>query len=62
MIKLVLHERQYVDRIRTENAEMNEAMLTINRALGFRHYKTQTEWQVRTERVKEFLATEEQVE
>ena len=62
MIELVLHERQYVDRIRTENAEMNEAMLTINHALGFRHYKTQTEWQVKTERVKEFLATEEQVD
>lgn len=46
MLALILQNRKQVTRIRTENATSNSAMLKINDALGFRHHKTTTEWQV----------------
>ena len=56
MLDLVLLERKQVDRVRTENADVNEAMLKINDALGYRHFRTQTEWQLGLEWVKEYLS------
>lgn len=57
MLELVFKERVEVTRVRTSNADSNESMLRINEALGFRQLRTETEWQVGTERAKEFLDT-----
>jgi len=57
MLDLVLRERQQVTRVRTLNADSNESMLRINEALGFRQLRTETEWQVGTDRAREFLDT-----
>ena len=53
MMDLVLRERQQVTRVRTSNANSNESMLRINEALGFRQLRTETEWQVATDRARE---------
>ncbi len=52
MLVLVQRDRPGVLRVRTEAAESNEAMLHINAALGFRHIRRRTEWQVLTSQVK----------
>ncbi|MFA5550991.1 MAG: GNAT family N-acetyltransferase [Trueperaceae bacterium] len=57
MLDLVLRERQQVTRVRTSNAYSNESMLRINEALGFRQLRTETEWQVATERAREYLTS-----
>lgn len=57
MLDLVLRERQQVTRVRTSNADSNESMLRINEALGFRQLKTETGWQVGTDRAREYLDT-----
>jgi GNAT superfamily N-acetyltransferase len=56
MIEKVLRDRPTVKRIRTGNAEMNEAMLNINRELGFQPYQSRLIWQVETEQVLAYLA------
>lgn len=55
MLELVLKDRVEVTRVRTSNADSNESMLRINEALGFRQLRTETEWQVGTERAQEYL-------
>lgn len=57
MLDLVLRERQQVTRVRTSNADSNESMLRINEALGFRQLRTETGWQVGTDKAREFLDT-----
>ncbi|AFZ66403.1 GNAT family N-acetyltransferase [Deinococcus peraridilitoris] len=41
--------------VRTGNADSNQGMLAINYALGFRPFIAQTDWQVETARVREYL-------
>ncbi|MCA9838965.1 MAG: GNAT family N-acetyltransferase [Trueperaceae bacterium] len=41
--------------IRTGNADSNAPMLKINRALGFKPYSSQAEWQIDIAKVKSFL-------
>lgn len=56
MLERVLRERPGVEDIRTGNAASNEAMLRINRELGFRPWIAATAWQAPVERVREYLA------
>lgn len=58
MLERVLNERPEVKRVRTGNADANEAMLAINRALGFRPFIAHTDWQIETERAAARLAPE----
>ena len=46
MLEKVFAERPMVRHIRTGNADSNEAMLAINRRLGFERYIAQTVWQL----------------
>ena len=55
MIDQIQRERPSVDRIRTGNADSNEAMLSINRALGFKPFISRTEWQLEVEQTLERL-------
>lgn len=55
MIDRILRERPEADHIRTGNADSNDAMLGINRELGFKPYIARTAWQVRVERVQAYL-------
>lgn len=52
MLTKVLAERPEVERVRTGNADSNEAMLAINRRLGFEPYVAETVWQLPLERVQ----------
>lgn len=54
-IKRILDERPQVDNIRTGNADSNDPMLGINHALGFKPYISQTHWQVKVDRVRDYL-------
>jgi mycothiol synthase len=56
MIDRVLHELPQVKRIRTDNANSNAPMLKINYDLGFKHYLTNSAWQVETQQVCAYLA------
>ena len=42
-------------RVRTGNADVNAAMLSINRELGFRPYVSRTLWQVELAAIEEYL-------
>jgi GNAT superfamily N-acetyltransferase len=55
MLKKILHERPYVKRIRTGNANSNAAMLSINDQLGFKPYKDWRTWQVELSQVQAYL-------
>ena len=55
MIQKVLAERPAVKRIRTENAHSNAPMLAINKALGFKPYKSEIVWQLEIARLKNYL-------
>jgi mycothiol synthase len=55
MIQKVLLERPVVKRIRTGNADSNEAMLAINNVLGFKPYIAETVWQIEIEKLKSYL-------
>jgi GNAT superfamily N-acetyltransferase len=54
MLRRILSERPSVD-VRTGNADSNDAMLGINRALGFRPFHSDVMWQVDIERVRAYL-------
>ncbi len=56
MIERILVELPGAVEIRTGNADSNDAMLGINRALGFEPYIAQMNWQVPVERVQSYLA------
>jgi GNAT superfamily N-acetyltransferase len=55
MLERVLTEIPEATRITTGNADMNEAMLSINRELGFQPSKSTTVWQVPLETVEHAL-------
>jgi GNAT superfamily N-acetyltransferase len=55
MLEKVLRERPRVQRIRAGNANSNAAMLSINRELGFKPYKSWTTWQVALEEILAYL-------
>ena len=55
MLEKVLRDRPQVQRIRTGNADSNAAMLTINRELGFKPYKSWTTWQIGLDEVLAYL-------
>jgi hypothetical protein len=55
MLKRIMEERPEVVDVRTGNADSNDAMLGINRGLGFRPFIAATWWQVRIDRVREYL-------
>ena len=57
MLKRVLEERPNVVDIRTGNADSNDAMLGINKELGFKPYIAAANWQVPTEKVRAYLAS-----
>lgn len=56
MLQKLLTDRPGVTIVRTENADINAAMLKINVALGFRPYIAEKVWQVPTETVKTYLS------
>ena len=56
MIEKVMRDLPQVKRIRTDNANSNAPMLKINYDLGFKHYLTNSAWQVETQRVCAYLA------
>ena len=56
MIQKVLAERPEVKHIRTENADSNAPMLAINKALGFKLYKSETLWQLEVAKLKDYLS------
>ncbi len=57
MLDRILRERPQVAVVRTQNADSNVPMLTINQLLGFRPYMARTVWQVTAEHVREYLAS-----
>ena len=59
MLDKVLRERPSVRYVRTGNADSNAAMLKINFELGFKHYISQTIWQIQVDKVFEYLNQKE---
>jgi GNAT superfamily N-acetyltransferase len=57
MLERILEERPGVVDIRTGNADSNDAMLGINKELGFRPYIAAANWQVTTEKVRAYLSS-----
>lgn len=55
MLDRVLRERPEARFVRTSNADVNAAMIGINRALGFEPYFRQTVWQARLESIEAWL-------
>jgi mycothiol synthase len=55
MLERVFRELPDAVDVRTGNADSNDAMLGINRALGFKPYIAQMNWQVPAERVRAYL-------
>lgn len=51
----ILDERPDVDDIRTGNADSNDAMLGINREMGYRPMIAQTTWEISTEAARAWL-------
>lgn len=56
MLERIIARRPQARFVRTGNANMNAAMLKINRDLGFKLYNTETEWQIPIASVRERLA------
>lgn len=56
MIEKLLRERPAVTRVSTGNANSNAPMLSINRQMGFKAYRTWTFWQIEVDKVKTYLA------
>lgn len=55
-LEKLLHERPYVEFVRTSNAVSNAPMLKINYELGFKPYKSFSLWQVQLASVQAYLA------
>ncbi len=55
MLDRLLRERPEARFVRTENADVNAAMLKINDALGFRPYVSECIWQVELSKVRAYL-------
>jgi GNAT superfamily N-acetyltransferase len=56
MLRRIIDERPDVVDVRTGNADSNDAMLGINRGMGFRPFIASTWWQVKVDRIREYLA------
>jgi GNAT superfamily N-acetyltransferase len=55
MLKRVLEERPKAEDVRTGNADSNDAMLGINRQLGFEPFQAWTAWQVDVAKVRAYI-------
>ena len=55
MLQRILDERPYAKDVRTGNADSNDAMLGINKQLGFEHYIADTGWQVSVEKLRAYV-------
>lgn len=56
MLKRVLNERPEARFVRTGNADSNQAMLSINYALGFKPYSSEIAWQIETAKLHSQVA------
>jgi GNAT superfamily N-acetyltransferase len=56
MLERILAERPDANDVRTSNADSNDAMLGINRLLGFESYIARTAWQADLAAVGAYLA------
>jgi len=54
-VERLMTERPDVSEIRTGNADSNDAMLGINKALGFKPYISTTAWQATADKLTEYL-------
>jgi mycothiol synthase len=57
MLEKIMSDRRQVRFVRTDNANVNAAMLRVNQFFGFKNYSSSCLWQVETRRVVEYLAT-----
>jgi mycothiol synthase len=57
MVDKLLRERPEAERILTENAYTNDAMLGINNQLGFKEERQETIWQVKLPTVEAYLSS-----
>jgi GNAT superfamily N-acetyltransferase len=55
MLEMILKERPQAKYVRTENADINAAMLKINTELGFKPYFSDCTWQMETEQTSKYL-------
>jgi mycothiol synthase len=55
----ILDERPEVTEIRTGNADSNDAMLGINKAMGYEHWIANTAWELSVEQAATWLASRE---
>ena len=55
MLERILTERPYAKDVRTGNADSNDAMLGINRQLGFKHYIADAGWQISVEKLRAYI-------
>jgi mycothiol synthase len=53
----IMDERPQVTEVRTGNADSNDAMLGINKQMGYEHWIAHTTWEVSTEKAAEWLAS-----
>jgi mycothiol synthase len=55
MFERIVAERPQVVDVRTHNADSNDAMLGINKQMGFEPYKTDIDWQIRVEVLRDYV-------
>jgi len=55
MLDRIMKEHPEIKYVRTQNADMNAAMLKINNDLGFQPYNAITTWQIDIDKVLEYL-------
>jgi len=53
----ILDERPQVDEVRTGNADSNDAMLGINKQMGYEHWIAASTWEVSVEQAAKWLAS-----
>jgi mycothiol synthase len=53
----ILDERPDITEIRTGNADSNDAMLGINKEMGYEHWVAQSTWEVSVEQAAKWLAS-----
>jgi len=57
MLVRIRDDRPNAVDVRTGNADSNDAMLGINKELGFKPYIAASNWQVATEKLRDYLAS-----
>ena len=57
MIKKIKEEMPSIKMIRSENAASNKPMLNINYQMGFKPYYSESYWQIKTDKLKEYLGS-----